>query len=252
VNGYYHPLTGKWTQEGDAGYNADYAAQLQQAATDPNYDPNTAASYTMLQGGQDYIGGDVGRAQGGMIRNDPAGTQPFFGFGGGGSTFVSSDPNEIDRYQHNARTRSLQGAAKVGALVGGAAALGGTQWGGGGAATPTSGYTGSATVSGTNAATGAVAPTTAAGLPTGPASAAGGGVGTMSGSVPSVGASPGLSGGGMSFLDRMQQFSRIPSGGGGGYQQPQQPQGRRFQNATPMITVTPREQLMASRLMRRY
>jgi len=93
---------------------------------------------------------------------------------------------------------------------------------------------------------------TAAGLPTGPASAAGGGVGTMSGGVPAVGASPGVSGGGMSFLDQMQKFSRIPSGGGGGAQQPQQPQGRRFQNATPMISVTPREQLMASRLMRRY
>ena len=124
--GYYNPLTGKWTESGSPDYNAAYDTQLQQAATDPNYDPNTAPSFTMLDPNQSYIGGDVARAQGGMIQNDPS-ANPFFGFGdsnAGTPIFISSDPNEINQYQDNAQTRALQGIAKVGALVGGGALAG--------------------------------------------------------------------------------------------------------------------------------
>jgi len=121
--GYYNPLTGKWTESGSPDYNAAYDTQLQQAATDPNYDPNTAPSFTMLDPNQSYIGGDVARAQGGMIQNDPS-ANPFFGFGDNSPTFISSDPNEINQWQDNAQTRALQGIAKVGALVGGGALAG--------------------------------------------------------------------------------------------------------------------------------
>ena len=121
--GYYNPLTGKWTEAGSPDYNAAYDTQLQQAATDPNYDPNTASSFTMLDPNQSYIGGDVARAQGGMIQNDPN-ANPFFGFGDNSPTFISSDPNEINQWQDNSQTRVLQGIAQVGALVGGGALAG--------------------------------------------------------------------------------------------------------------------------------
>lgn len=108
---------------------------------------------------------------------EPGQGPTFFGNPGGGNQFFfSNDPAAIDEYQHDARTRQLQGAASVAALVGGAAALGGV--GGSGA-----------TAAGTPTYTGA---TTAAGLPTGAAAAAGGGAGTLVGAVPAVGATPGL------------------------------------------------------------
>jgi hypothetical protein len=62
------------------------------------------------------------------------GEQPFFGMGDGQEMFISADPNEISEWKKDARTRSYQGIAKVGALVGGAALLGGALSGGGGAA----------------------------------------------------------------------------------------------------------------------
>jgi hypothetical protein len=49
------------------------------------------------------------------------GEQPFIGFGDGQQTFISADPNAIDEWQHDRGTRTRQGIASVGALVGGAA-----------------------------------------------------------------------------------------------------------------------------------
>lgn len=49
------------------------------------------------------------------------GEQPFFGFGDGQETFISADPNAIDEWQHDRGTRTRQGIAAVGGLVGGAA-----------------------------------------------------------------------------------------------------------------------------------
>ena len=121
--GYYNPATGQWVAAGSPEYNAQYAQMLVDAQ---NGVPSAElGSATILQPNQNYIGGDVANAQGGIIANDP-GVNPFFGFGTSstGGTFVSSDPNEIAEYQDNAQTRTLQGIAKVGALVAGGALAG--------------------------------------------------------------------------------------------------------------------------------
>lgn len=100
------------------------------------WDPSTGSDVVLPYG---YTGGDQGYGGGGEPIGSPyagfgdafhfaAGENPFFGFGDGRDIFMSSDPNAIDAYQHDAQTRSLQGIGKVGALVGGAAlggALGG-------------------------------------------------------------------------------------------------------------------------------
>ena len=185
----------------------------------------------------------------------------FVGLSGGSPPVVTTDPNVREAFRDDSRTRGLQAAAKIATTIAGGAYLSGL---GGAGATSTgynpaylpaeSGFGGAAGAGGFSGASGASTASglTAAGLPTGAASASGGGMGSMTGGVPSVGSTTATGGGGMSFLEKLQQFSNIPGGSSSGYQQPQQPQGRRYQNAIPAITVTPREQLMADRLMRRY
>lgn len=70
----------------------------------------------------------------------PNEAQPYFfgNPGGANELFASGNPAEISEYNHDQRTRAYQGAAQVGALVGGAAALGGATSAGG----PVGSYTG--------------------------------------------------------------------------------------------------------------
>lgn len=84
--------------------------------------PEWTAQY---QYGDPSLGTNVVLPYGGGTQHFSQGEQPFIGFPDGGQTFVSSDPDEIARYQHNARTRNWQGIGQVAGLVGGAAALGG-------------------------------------------------------------------------------------------------------------------------------
>lgn len=95
---------------------------------------NSLGSYVVLPGGATRTA-ESGGAQvennilpgGGPAYYFEPGQGPTF-FGnpeGEGQFFFSNDPSAIDEYQHDARTRQLQGAAQVAALVGGAAALGG-------------------------------------------------------------------------------------------------------------------------------
>lgn len=100
-------------------------------------------------GAQYYQGGVPDPSQGTNVVYGTGATEQF-GAGENPHFFLSAGDNYAnqggvaaavpgtDLYNNlrdDARTRSLQGVAQVGALVGGAAALGGTQWGQGGAAT---------------------------------------------------------------------------------------------------------------------
>jgi hypothetical protein len=124
----------------------------------------------------------------GQTQNFAQGETPFFGFGDGQQTFISSDPNAIDEWQHDRQTRSLQGIASVGAIVGGAA-LGGAL-GGGGAASGSAGYGGAATTYplASGGAIG-VSPLAGAGGAAGAAGAAAGGSGAAAAGAAATGAS---------------------------------------------------------------
>lgn len=84
-----------------------------------------------LAGWDPSMGTDV-RMSDGSYRNFAEGERPFLGVPNGGDVFASSDPDEIRRYNHNRRTRDLQGMAKILGLVGGSAALSATPWSMGG------------------------------------------------------------------------------------------------------------------------
>lgn len=208
--------------------------QLAQRLQQPN-----AFDYRMLDNPQ--LGGYAGEADpslgtnvviDGQTQNFAEGVTPYTFLGGAAPQTVAEGSPEYHALRDDARTRNQQGIAKVAAVVGGGAALGAA--GGGAAATGAPAYAG---------------PTTAAGLPTGAASAAGGGVGAMSGGVPAVGASPGTgsAAAGSSWIDKIQQFANM---GGGGSEAPNTPPSRRFQNTPPSVTVAPRRQAMANRLLR--
>jgi hypothetical protein len=111
--------------------------------------------------------------QGNPIWQNSTGETPFIGIPDGGNFFASSDPEEIARYQHNARTRALQGALQIATLVGGGAALGG--WLGGGATAASTGLPAGGGVLAAPAATAGTAGV-AAGAPIGSALMAGTGV----------------------------------------------------------------------------
>jgi hypothetical protein len=127
---------------------------------------------------------------GNLIWQNSTGETPFIGIPDGGNYFASSDPDEIARYQHNARTRALQGIAQIATLVGGGAALGG--WLGGGSAAAGTGLSAGGGVLAAPAATAGTAGI-AAGAPIGSALMAGTGVaagaplGALAGLAPGAG-----------------------------------------------------------------
>jgi hypothetical protein len=176
---------------------------------------NSLGSYVVLPGGatptaESSTGTQVENnilAGGGPAYYFEPGQGPTF-FGnpqGEGQFFFSNDPAAIGEYQHDARTRQLQGAASVAALVGGAAALGGAGAGGGagsagGGLSPIT-TTASTLPGGVPAVTGAGfgATTASTGLAAMPAlGGAGAGLGAASGALsglPAGAATPGITGG---------------------------------------------------------
>jgi hypothetical protein len=160
----------------------------------PSLGTNVVLPYGSGGGDQGYGGGgtNIGVTQPGYgdTLHFDQGENPYFGFGDGREMFISSDPNAIDAYQHDAQTRSLQGVASVGALVGGAA-LGGALSGGGSGAATAPGYGGPATTYPLASAGGTIAATPIA---------AGAGAATVAGATTAAGAAGGAAAAGGGLL----------------------------------------------------
>lgn len=176
-----------------------FAAQMaENAKYNPEGDPSLGANVDLGWSGLRDQNGNTGVVHFTPEELARTGGSPYIfpGHGGQGTAYVTTDPNELADWRDDQRTRMQQGAVKIGALIAGGTALAGGFGGAGASSLP---------------AGAEIAPN---GLLTGSASAAGGGVGAMSGAIPAVGASPGIAGGGMNFLQRI--FSRGQLGGTGG------------------------------------